>query len=331
MIILGIETSCDETAVGIVQNGTNVLANAISSSKNTFSEIGGVIPEKAARAQVECMLPMLHLALKQANISKDEIDAIAVTKGSGLLGSLLVGVMSARTLAMLWRKPLIGIPHTLGHLSSVWLDKAENPTFPAFTLSVSGGHTELWIRKSHSNGELLGQTRDDAAGEAFDKGAAMLGLPYPGGPSISKEAECGDEFYVKFPLPLKGENGYDWSFSGLKTSLKYVLRDKDNKLNSDEKRNISASYEYALCNHLCDRVKKASKNYPEIQELHLVGGVSANNRLRSMLKKRLPSLNILFPEEISYCTDNGAMIAAAGYFLSKEKNDDAFKEFRHVG
>jgi N6-L-threonylcarbamoyladenine synthase len=226
MLVLGIETSCDETSVAVVEDGTKVRSNVIASSKAAFKALAGVIPEEAARRQVECMIPVLDQALKEADVTLAQVDAIAVTRGPGLLGSLLVGTATARVLAAITKKPLIGVHHTLGHLTSTWLDTADDlPLFPLLTLSVSGGHTDLWYRTSHLQGRLIGRTRDDAAGEAFDKGAAQLGLPYPGGPSIAKAAEKGNAAAYHFPSPLHNEPGCDFSFSGLKTSLKYLLRD----------------------------------------------------------------------------------------------------------
>src|SRR3989344_2396156 len=185
---LGIETSCDETAIAIVEDGQRVKSSVIASSVEAFTATGGVIPEEAARKQIECIVAVLKEVLHKGEMSWDQIDAIAVTKGPGLLGSLLIGTVTSRALASIWEKPLIGVHHTLGHLSSTWLDlpEGQEPQFPILTLSASGGHTELWLRTNHLSGTLLGRTRDDAAGEAFDKGATLLGLPYPGGPSISK-------------------------------------------------------------------------------------------------------------------------------------------------
>jgi len=195
MIILGIETSCDETSVALVADGREVLSSVIASSRQSFEALAGVIPEEAARKQVECMVPVLREAMHEADIPVGEIDAIAVTRGPGLLGSLLVGTTTARVLSYSWNRPLIGVHHTLGHLSSPWLAppgvESEDIRFPILSLSASGGHTDLWYRTSHTAGTLLGRTRDDAAGEAFDKGASILGLPYPGGPSISKASEGG--------------------------------------------------------------------------------------------------------------------------------------------
>ncbi|MCF7844896.1 MAG: tRNA (adenosine(37)-N6)-threonylcarbamoyltransferase complex transferase subunit TsaD [Kiritimatiellales bacterium] len=343
MRILAIETSCDETSASIVEDAIHVRSTVISSSVDTFKDAGGVIPEEAARKQLECVLPVINLALKKANVTKDEIDAIAVTKGPGLLVSLLVGTTVARTLASIWKKPLIGVHHTLGHLSSAWLDCNDNIQFPILTLSASGGHTDLWLRTSHTKGTLLGRTRDDAAGEAFDKGALMLDLGYPGGPAISKAAETGDNNCYDFPLPLHDDDSLDFSFSGLKTSLKYLLRNLElgtSNLELESKcqvpsakyqvANIAASYQGAICKHLVHRIKKAIKLYPEVKEVHLVGGVSANTYLRKLTEETISPLPLRVPQKIIYCTDNAAMIGAAAYFLIKEKGDNAYESFETV-
>lgn len=318
MRILGIETSCDETAAAVVENGCVVRSNVIASSRERFADKGGVIPEEAARRQVECIMPVIEEALSVAGYTPSDINAIAVTKGPGLLGSLLVGTTSARVCSQLWGKPIIGVHHTLGHLSSIWLEaETDQPRFPALALTASGGHTELWLRLSHTRGTLLGRTRDDAAGEAFDKGAMLLGLSYPGGPSIAKAGETGDASAFTFPLPLKDDPSLDFSFSGLKTALRYILRDEpeaSNRLND-----VAASYERSLCAHLIDRVERAMAKHPEIVEVHLAGGVSANKTLRTMLQSRLPQgVQLRCPFKTAYCTDNAAMIAAAGYFLLQE-------------
>ncbi|MBI3336030.1 tRNA (adenosine(37)-N6)-threonylcarbamoyltransferase complex transferase subunit TsaD [Candidatus Peregrinibacteria bacterium] len=319
MLVLGIETSCDETAASIVENGTSVLSNIIATSKEAFEHLGGVIPESAARRQVECILPVITQALTDAHITPKHIDAIAVTKGPGLLGSLLVGTTTARILASVWKKPLIGVHHTLGHLSSTFLqttDMRQQTTdcFPLLALSVSGGHTELWYRESHIKGILLGQTRDDAAGEAFDKGASLLSLTYPGGPSIQKAAEHGNDHAYEFPLPLKAKPTLDFSFSGLKTALKYLLQSEEPLALRD----VAASYQHAICRHLVDRIQKALKQYPDIREIHIVGGVSANAHLRTLLTQTIPDVPARFPLSLAYCTDNAAMIAAAGFFMTEK-------------
>lgn len=316
MRILGIETSCDETAAAVVEDGRIVRSNVIASSRDAFARTGGVIPEEAARRQLECIQPVIAGALADAGTSMDDIDAVAVTHAPGLLGSLLVGTIAARTLAWIQRKPLIPVHHTLGHLSSPWLglETGDSPSFPIITLSASGGHTELWHRTSHTHGTLLGQTRDDAAGEAFDKGASLLGLPYPGGPAIAAAAAAGNPHAFPFPVPLASDDSFDWSFSGLKTALKYLLRDDPSA--RDRLPDLAASFEHAVCFHLVDKLENALQRYADVREVHLVGGVSANVRLRDMVVSlgkptRWPTARV-------YCTDNGAMIAGAAYFLQLE-------------
>lgn len=322
MRILGIETSCDETSAAVVRDGHEVLSCVISSSKHDFISLGGVIPEDAARKQLESILPVIELALKNASISHDELDAIAVTYGPGLLGSLLVGTSTARVLATLWKKPLFAVHHTLGHLSSTWLASSDL-TFPVLTLSVSGGHSDLWYRTNHTSGIRVGTTRDDAAGEAFDKGAVLLGLPYPGGPALSKLAVGGNETAYEFPNPLSHDKKPDFSFSGLKTSLKYLLRDLGEIALEDKARaDIAASYQFAICRHLCHRIELALDMYPDMKELHIVGGVSANTRLRTMATEigKRSGVIVRWPSSLAYCTDNAAMIAAAAYFQDAAKN-----------
>lgn len=302
----------------------------IASSGHAFENAGGVIPEEAAREQVRCILPVLHQAMEQANTIPKDLDAIAVTRGPGLLGSLLVGITAARTLSHLWQKSLIGVHHTLGHLSSVWLDVPldDAPQFPLLTLSASGGHTDLWLRTSHLTGTLIGRTRDDAAGEAFDKGAQLLGLPYPGGPAIAALAANGNPDAFSFPMPLKKEDTLEFSFSGLKTALRYLLRDTPDANPAD----AAASYQAALCRHLIDRITRAMQRYPHIKEIHLVGGVSANIALRTMLadvlrKAEKSSVRLRFPTKLVYCTDNAAMIGVAAQFMVDQMGTDAFGEF----
>lgn len=325
MIILAIESSCDETSVAVVENGCTVLSNIIASSALAFKASGGVIPEEAARKQVESILPVLHLALEPLKNGWDDIDAIAVTKGPGLLGSLLVGTVTGRALASMHKKPLMGVHHTLGHLSSTWLntDPVTPPQFPILTLSASGGHTDLWLRTSHLHGQLIGRTIDDAAGEAFDKGATMLGLPYPGGPSVSKAAESGDKDAFPFTMPLKKEDTLNFSFSGLKTNLRYTIRDLPKIEPESRTQDLAASFQNAICLHLVDRIKKAIDQYPEIKEVHLVGGVSANTTLRSMVTAACETLTVRFPQTLAFCTDNAAMIASAAYFLHEEEPEAA--------
>ncbi|MEK7136897.1 MAG: tRNA (adenosine(37)-N6)-threonylcarbamoyltransferase complex transferase subunit TsaD, partial [Patescibacteria group bacterium] len=286
--------------------------------------------EMAARKQLECIVPALQEGLECAKIAPTDLDAIAVTKGPGLLPSLLVGVAAARIFVSRFSLPLMGVHHTLGHLDSPWLESEEEIPFPLLTLSVSGGHTELWLRTSHTKGTLLGRTLDDAAGEAFDKGAVLLGLPYPGGPALSRLAESGDPHAFSFPKLLPGKKRLDMSFSGLKTSLKYLLRDKGSleALSDEEKKDLAASYQEAICSHLVSRVLTALELHPEAHEVHLVGGVSANVRLRSFLRQSLHSrIPIRTPTRFEYCTDNAAMIASAAFFMREELGEKAQDSF----
>lgn len=326
MRILGIETSCDETSVAVVEDGTRVLCNRITSMQDEYAHTGGVIPEDAARKQLEAILPVLHAALAEAGAGPEQIEAIAVTRGPGLLGSLLVGTTCARLLSSLWEKPLIGVHHTLGHLSSTWLDCNEQLSFPILTLSASGGHTDLWYRTSHTKGTLLGSTRDDAAGEAFDKGSSVLELPYPGGPSIARAAEEGDKSIFTFPKPLNDDDTLDFSFSGLKTALKYTLADLEAPLD-DVRNDLAASFQHGICLHLIDRIERAVAQLPAVKEIHLVGGVSANTHLRSLLAERVPQKTLRHPQSLRYCTDNAAMIAAAGYFMHQENGPSVCTNF----
>ena len=307
MNILGIETSCDETSISIVQNGQEVLVNYIRSSMKDFGATGGVIPEQAARKQIEFM----PLILKEVLATNIPFDAIAVTSEPGLQSSLLVGKTTAQMLAKLFSVPLYEIHHTQGHVSSIWLDQDIDVLYPALCLSVSGGHTELWYRTSPSVGTLVGATQDDAVGEAFDKGAALLGLSYPGGPAIARCAENGNPFAYPFPLPLKGKSGYNFSYSGLKTALRMLL-EKEN-INVTTKANLCASYQHGLCAHLVDRLQKAAKEYA-VQQIHLVGGVAANTYLRELIQQTFPQHTCVWPSKLEYCTDNAAMIASAAYF-----------------
>jgi N6-L-threonylcarbamoyladenine synthase len=330
MRILAIETSCDETSAAVVEDGLHVRSNVIASSRDAFERSGGVIPEQAAREQLLCIGPVVAQALEKATCTWNDIEAIGVTRGPGLLGSLLVGTTAARAWASIGNIPLIGVHHTLGHLSSTWLDsEKDEPQFPVLTLSASGGHTELWYRESHLTGTLLGRTRDDAAGEAFDKGAALLGLPYPGGPAIGKIATEGKPDAFDFPLPLKKEDTLDFSFSGLKTALRYTIRDAcHGEPDESMTRNLAASFQAAICAHLLDRIQVALKRFPEIKELHIVGGVSANTYLRDLAQKSLPAgVRVRFPLKMSYCTDNAAMIGSAAQWMANELRDAAYEKF----
>lgn len=330
MLILGIETSCDETAAAVAENGTQILSNVVASQIKLHAKTGGVVPEVAAREHVVKITSVIEEALKKAKITLREIDAIAVTAGPGLLSSLLIGVNAAMTLSLVHKKPLIPVNHVEGHIYANWLD-ATAPKFPIVTLTVSGGHNDLVLMRGHCDYKVLGSTLDDAAGEAFDKVARLLGLGYPGGPEIEKAAKKGDP--AKFPFPRAWVTGFDFSFSGLKTSVLYLLKKQYPKFLHSTfhilHSNIAASFQEAVCEVLATKLVNASIKF-HAKEAHLAGGVSANSRLREWVKKLLPQkIKLRFCEKISLCTDNAAMIAAAGYYEYK-KNPRAFKKWQPI-
>lgn len=312
--ILGIETSCDETAVAIVNGDGEVLTTEISlvsSQIDVFKEIGGVVPEVAAREHMERLLALLERVVPRDG---EGIDAIAVTSGPGLAPALRVGVEVAKMLAWSWKKPLYPVSHLEGHIYSNWLDKESVPAFPALCLLVSGGHTELVLMKGHGDFQKLGETLDDAAGEAFDKVASMLDLPYPGGPAISALAKEGDIKAFDFPRGLLDRDDYNFSFSGLKTSVLYTLRDREGELDDDQfRKNISASFQEAVVDVLAKKTERAA-NVFKPASLMLTGGVAANESLRERFFELAQRFNIpLFIPDREYTTDNAAMIAAVGY------------------
>ena len=321
MKILGIESSCDETAAAIVEDGKKLLSNVVVSQIDIHKEYGGVIPEIAARSHIEAINPVINKALAEANLTIDDIDAIAVTYAPGLIGSLLIGTLAARTLAILHHKPLVKVQHVEGHVYANFLNEKQ-PEFPLLALIVSGGHSQLVLFKDHGNYELLGQTNDDAIGEAFDKVAKILGLPYPGGPAIARAAKDGDKF--KYHLPdARLKHPYDFSFSGLKTAVLRAVQKEvgvsydfpsfklKDKLKTSEINDFAASFQYTAIKTL---VTKTVKAYNEFQPKSVViaGGVAANQELREQLKAALP-IDIDYAP-ISLCTDNAAMIATLGYY-----------------
>lgn len=324
MKLLGIETSCDETAAAVVEDGRHVLSNVIASQIDIHKAYGGVVPEVAARSHIEVILPVIHEALEAASCSWDDIDAIAVTNGPGLLGSLLIGTLAARTLALTLGKPLYAVNHVVAHSFANFLIDHE-PTFPMLSLSASGKHSELLLFKSPLEYELLGSTRDDAAGEAFDKVARMIGLDYPGGPAIGKLAPSGDEYAFKLPTAnLPGS--LDFSFSGLKTAVLRQLQtavggdfrtlssELPGRLTNQQKADMAASFQRTVCETLTGGLLKAYNKYQPATVV-IAGGVSANGRLREEVSRQLPVQMHYAP--ITYCTDNGAMIGSMGYFLAK--------------
>ena len=310
MKILGIETSCDETSSAIVQDGVKVLSNTVSSSLFIHAKTGGIIPEVAAREQVKAMIPIIEKSIQDSTVSIKDIDAIAVTYGPGLMGSLIIGVETAKTLAYVWGKPLIPVNHLVGHVYANWLENPKPPVFPNLSLIVSGGHTELVVMKDHGKFQWLGGTRDDAAGEAFDKTARLIGLDYPGGPAIEKSAKKGDPKKFDLPRPMSQSPDFDFSYSGLKTAV-VNLADKNKPKTTQEVADFAASIQEAIVDSLIVKTLRAAKKY-EIKEILLGGGVAANSRLKSKLKKEFNG-QVLVPEP-KFSVDNAAMIAAAAYF-----------------
>lgn len=321
MKILGIETSCDETAAAVVQDGRTLLSNVVQSQIDIHKAYGGVVPEIAARSHIEVMIPVVEEALEKASSPWDDIDAITVTYAPGLIGSLLIGSLTARMLAMIKNKPLYPVHHVEGHVYANFLLETP-PAFPILALIVSGGHSQLVLFRSHGDYELLGQTQDDAVGEAFDKVAKIIGLSYPGGPSISKAAEHGDPFSIKLPK-AKMQGKYDFSFSGLKTA---VLRSAQahagvgydfpsfqlpERLDDATRANFAASFQRVAVETLVDKTVQAFYDHSPASVV-IAGGVAANLELRRQLRERLP-IAIDYPD-ISLCTDNAAMIASLGYY-----------------
>ncbi|MEQ8672445.1 MAG: tRNA (adenosine(37)-N6)-threonylcarbamoyltransferase complex transferase subunit TsaD [Aggregatilineales bacterium] len=324
MHILGIETSCDETAAAVVIDGKVMASNVIASQIDLHAEFGGVYPELASRAHVEAIGTVVKQAMQDAGVDFESIDAIAVTRGPGLVGSLLVGVNYAKGLALSTGKPLVGVNHLEGHVYSLWLTQPfRAPEFPVLVLIVSGGHTELLLMTDHGEYKRLGGTIDDAAGEAFDKVGRLLNLPFPGGPNIEKSSQFGNPTAFKFPR-AKRDGSYDFSFSGLKTAVMREVtvqtsansrknrKAEKSQLRSDVSVNdVAASFQEALVDILVEKTVAAAKAY-NATEIFISGGVSANQRLRQLMRKEseLPIRN----PPLNLCTDNAAMIAAAAYY-----------------
>jgi N6-L-threonylcarbamoyladenine synthase len=312
--ILAVETSCDETACAIIENGRALLSSVVASQMEIHARYGGVYPEVASRQHVLSVTPVVEQALAQAHLTLNDIDALAVTQGPGLAGSLVVGMNMAKGLALGTGLPLVGVNHLEGHLYSAWVYEAgENippaPQFPLMALLVSGGHTELNLMTDHLTYQRLGSTLDDAAGEAFDKVARLLELGYPGGPSIQKAAEEGDPNRFRFPRAWL-EGTWDFSFSGLKTSVLYEVRELKKRSNSLPVPDLAASFQKAVVDVLFKKTINAAREFGA-KEILVAGGVSANRALRQTFRAQTE-----FPVHIpplSLCTDNAAMIASAGY------------------
>lgn len=381
MKILAIESSCDETAAAVIEDGVRILSNVVVSQVDIFAAYGGVIPEVAARSHLEAILPVIEKALSDAGLTKEGIDAIAVTHTPGLLGSLLIGTLTARMLAILWEKPLYAVHHLKSHIYANWLktssamdrhlsspatipqtvDKLEDlstraeeeearprddrgrelrvagedndysralPEFPLLALVVSGGHTQIIYMREHNQFEIIGTTRDDAVGECFDKVAKILGLPYPGGPSIAKCALQGNPKAYRLPHPQV--EGLDFSFSGLKTAVLRAVQaecglpittpsyELKNHLTEQQKADFAASFQETACAILMEKLKMALRDRPEVKSLVIAGGVSANAVLRQKAVESLPEasegkIKVYFPE-LRFAGDNAAMVGAAAYF-----------------
>ncbi len=324
MNVLGIETSCDETAAAIVTEAMAVRSSVIASQAELHAKYGGVVPEVASRMHVERVLPVVKETLALAGIGYGEVDAVAVTNRPGLLGALLVGVSAAKALAFSLHLPIVGVHHIEGHLYSNFLaDPALGESFPLLCLVASGGHTQIYRMNGHGDYTLLGRTRDDAAGEAFDKGARLFGLPYPGGPHLSRLAENGDPHAVPFPRSWLGDS-LDFSFSGLKTSLRnYLLKNEARESEIVSLENIAASYEEAIADVLTEKMLRAARR-EGIHTLCAAGGVASNRRLKRKLAEMCArnGFRLVMPPG-EYCTDNAAMIAAAGVPRLRAGSTDA--------
>jgi N6-L-threonylcarbamoyladenine synthase len=313
--ILAIETSCDETACAVLENGRELLSSTVASQMDIHARYGGVFPEVASRQHVLSIIPVIEQTLVQSNLTLKDIDAIAVTRGPGLAGSLVVGMNMAKGLALGTNLPMIGVNHLEGHIYSSWIYNAgetapPEPQFPLMALLVSGGHTELNLMTDHLTYKRLGSTLDDAAGEAFDKVARLLGLPYPGGPSIQRAAETGDPTRFKFPR-AKLDNPYDFSFSGLKTAVLYEVNGLKKKNNVLPVEDLAASFQATVVEVLFKKTIQAARDH-KAKEILVAGGVSANQALRQAFQSQ-DEFKVHIPA-FSLCTDNAAMIAAAGYY-----------------
>lgn len=326
MKILGIESSCDETAASVIEDGRILLSNVINSQIDIHAIYGGVVPEVAARSHIEVINPVIDQALTDANLTWDDIDAIAVTYAPGLIGSLLIGTLAARTLAILKNKPLYPIHHVEAHVYANFLNN-KVPEFPILALIVSGGHSQLVLFRDHGDYELLGQTCDDAVGEAFDKVAKIIGLPYPGGPSIAKAALNGNPHAYKLPK-AKLQNAYDLSFSGLKTAVLRAVQHEvgvditfpssglAELLNNQQRVDFAASFQQTAVETLVEKTKQAFYDH-NVKSVVIAGGVAANQELRRILSEQIPIQIDYAP--MNLCTDNAAMVATLGYYYAQKK------------
>ncbi|GAB4486720.1 MAG: tRNA (adenosine(37)-N6)-threonylcarbamoyltransferase complex transferase subunit TsaD [Thermodesulfovibrionales bacterium] len=325
MLILGIDTSCDDTSAAVVQCGTSIVSNVVSSQSEIHEKYGGIVPELASRRHVEMIIPVVSEAMRQAAVTLSELDAIAVCHGPGLIGSLLVGCSFAKSVCYSRKIPLVAVNHIEGHILSSFLEEPR-PEFPFLSLIVSGGHTSLFLAKDYGVYRELGRTRDDAAGEAYDKVAKLLGLGYPGGPIIDRLAAEGDPGAIGFPRPYLPDS-LDFSFSGIKTAvLNHVRkatgasgREPSRLLDGREVRDIAASFQAAMVDVLVRKTEWAMRK-TRVRNVTISGGVAANSGLRSAMKKMAEARDArIFIPSVTFCTDNAAMIAAAGYHRALDR------------
>ena len=319
-LILGIETSCDETSAAVVEDGKKLLSNVVASQIEIHNAFGGVVPEIASRKHTETIVEVIDRAMKDSGAFPPDIKAVAVTQGPGLIGSLMVGISTAKALAFSWEKPLVGVNHLEAHITSAHLENEIG--FPFVALIVSGGHTNLYMVRGFTDFELLGSTRDDAAGEAFDKGAKALGLGYPGGVQIDRLSKSGDPDTVRFPRPFNNESD-DFSFSGLKTALLNYL--KKNPVESEKDlHNVCSGFQEAITETLVAKTLRAARKNG-VESVVIAGGVACNSRLRQLSEERIggEGINVFAPSP-SLCTDNAAMIAALGYHLYADDRTSSF-------
>jgi len=322
MLVLGIETSCDETAAAVVQDGRLILSNIIASQVDLHRQYGGIVPEIASRKHMEVIMPVVLQAIDTAHITIDNLDGLAVTRGPGLVGSILVGLSIAKAIAYVKNKPIVGVNHLEGHIAAIYLED-KTPDFPFIALVVSGGHTSIYLVEHLSKMKILGQTRDDAAGEAFDKAAKMMNIGYPGGVVIDRLAKKGDRNKILFPRAMK--ESLDFSFSGVKTSLWNYMRKMERTLTDDEISDLAASYQEAIVDVLVEKTSRAAR-LSNVSQIVVCGGVAANSRLREhfieMSEKN--AMDVFFPSTI-LCTDNAAMIAVVGDNLLKLGRRDSLE------